>query len=89
MISGFQSREFGLRFGDCLSSVMLSKINQNRKGKKYIYVEDAKLIGKDEYKQDLLILDKIFCSSRPFFISEQVLYTFINSLSRRGLIVTV
>ena len=46
MISGFQSREFGLGFGDLLSPMILSKINEKRKGCKYISVDDAKLIGK-------------------------------------------
>ena len=51
MISGFHSREFGLGFGSLLTPNILNKINDNRKGHKYLSEDDAKLIGRDEYKQ--------------------------------------
>ena len=53
MISGFQSREFSLGLGSRLTPDILSKINESRKGCKYLSSEDAKLISRDEYKHDI------------------------------------
>ena len=53
MVSGFQSREFGLGLGDLLTPDVLSKINENRKGKKCVSTEEVKLLNADEYKKYL------------------------------------
>ena len=53
MISGFQSREFGLGFGNLLTNEILSLINNNRKGQKYLSAADALLINNNAFKPDI------------------------------------
>ena len=53
MISGYQSREFGLGLGSMLTTEMRNKINFARRGKKYNSADDAELILGSSYKGDL------------------------------------
>ena len=53
MISGFQSREFGLGLDSRFPPDLLAEINRNRKGTKYLSISDIKLIYLDNNKKDL------------------------------------
>ena len=53
MISGFQSREFGLGLRDLLTKEILDQINSNRRGQKYISEIDAMLVKNKIEKGDL------------------------------------
>ena len=53
MISGFQSREFGLGLGNLLTNEILSLINNKRKGQKYLSAADAVLINNNAFKPDI------------------------------------
>ena len=53
MVSGFQSRETGLGLGTLLTDLIRSKVNENRKGSKYISKEDANLVNSSDLKKDI------------------------------------
>jgi len=53
MISGFQSRTFGLGLGDLLNAEMQDRINVSRRGKKYKSELDAEIVNSNANKNDL------------------------------------
>ena len=53
MISGFQSREFGLGLSTLLSEDVMSAVNDLRKGKKYKAEDSAMLVHNTVYKNDI------------------------------------
>ena len=53
MISGFQSRTFGLGLGDLLNAEMQNRINVSRRSKKYKSELDAEIVNSNSNKNDL------------------------------------
>ena len=53
MISGFQSREYGLGLGELLTPETIKLINIRRRGGKYKFTEDARLLFSMDLKYDL------------------------------------
>ena len=53
MVSGFQSREFGLGNKQALTEEVLKRINEKRQGKKYKSKDDANLLFNSELKPPL------------------------------------
>ena len=49
MISGFQSREFGLGLGDRLTEDILAEVNEKMKGEEYVSSDCAKLLFSGKY----------------------------------------
>ena len=54
MVSGYQSREFGLGFGKKLTPTILATINNKRKNNKYVSSESAILINGSDIKKDII-----------------------------------
>ena len=54
MVSGYQSREFGLGFGKKLTPTILATINNKRKNNRYVSSESAILINGSDIKKDII-----------------------------------
>ena len=54
MVSGYQSREFGLGLRNKLTPTMMAFINLNRKNTTYLSREDALLLHSDDSKKDIV-----------------------------------
>ena len=54
MVSGYQSREFGLGFRNKLTAEKRATINENRRNKRYVSSEDAILINGTDLKKDIV-----------------------------------